>query len=80
VGGRWTAALQTELGRAVVPVAPSARGALGIDRGATNFLASSDGRRFVPPERLTQLERRAKYLQRCLSRKQRGSRNRTKAR
>lgn len=75
---RWFVSIQTE--RAVPdPVHPSAS-AVGVDLGIVNLAVLSDGTFYEPaPALLKQLERLA-ALQRKLSRKQKGSKNRAKAR
>jgi putative transposase len=53
---------------------------VGIDLGLTTFAVLSDGKRIDSPRFLRRAERRLKKAQRALFRKQRGSRNRGKAR
>lgn len=55
-------------------------GQVGIDLGLADFITVSDGERVPPPKYLRTAERKLKRLQRQLSRKQRGSRGREKAR
>jgi putative transposase len=52
----------------------------GIDLGLSCFAAFPDGRTITAPKFLRRSERTLTRLQRALCRKQRGSRNRTKAR
>jgi len=54
--------------------------AIGIDLGLKYFLASSDGQTVENPRCLWKSERTLKRLQRQVSRKQKGSKNRIKAR
>ena len=54
--------------------------AVGIDLGLTHFAVLSDGRRIASPRFLRRAEKKLKHAQRVLSRKQKGSRNRNKAR
>jgi putative transposase len=53
---------------------------IGIDVGLEHFATLSDGTTIDNPRFLIQSERRLKMMQRRLSRKQKGSKNRTKAR
>lgn len=75
--GKWFVSLQVEL----PDVMPSADVAptLGIDLGVALFAAMSDGRAVEPLNALKKQQRRLKYAQRAVSRKQKGSRNRRKA-
>lgn len=52
---------------------------VGIDLGLKHFIVMSDGTRIDNPKFLKQSEKRLKVLQRRLSRKQKGSQNRIKA-
>jgi len=62
-----------------VPNEPTGK-ALGIDLGLKYFLAGSDGQTIENPRCLRKSEQRLKRLQRHVSRKQKGSKNRIKAR
>lgn len=53
---------------------------IGIDLGIKDFAILSDGRKFVNPKYLLKNLKRLKVLQKRLSRKQKGSKNREKAR
>ncbi len=53
---------------------------VGVDVGCTQLAVASDGTVCDSPAKLKDLERQLKRRQRLLSRKQKGSRNRTKAR
>jgi putative transposase len=53
---------------------------IGIDVGLKSIITTSDGQKIEPPEFLRKAEKRLRRLQRSLSRKQKGSRNREKAR
>jgi putative transposase len=53
---------------------------IAIDLGIKEFAVMSNGERVENPKHLRKLEGRLKYLQRCLSRKKKGSNNRRKAR
>ena len=59
---------------------PEAVPVVGIDLGLTHFAVLSDGRKIAAPRFLRQAEKNLRLRQRELSRKQRGSRNREKAR
>lgn len=53
---------------------------VGIDLGIKDFAITSNGEKFDNPKFLTKSEQRLKMLQRRLSKKQKGSKNREKAR
>ncbi len=53
---------------------------VGIDLGIKDFAITSDGEVFENPKWLRKSEQRIKFLQRSLSRKKKGSKNREKAR
>jgi putative transposase len=59
---------------------PGAKSVIGIDLGLMHFAVLSDGRKITAPQFLRNAEKRFKRRQRELSRKQKGSRNRDKAR
>ncbi len=61
------------------PLAPSSS-AVGIDLGLAHFAVLSDGRKIASPRFLRRAEKKLMQAQRALSRKQKGSRNRGKAR
>ena len=75
--GRFFVSIQCELD---APVCDPTGPAVGLDLGLKAFATLSDGRSFDPPQHLRQAERRLKRLQRRLSRKRKGSRNRGRAR
>jgi putative transposase len=62
-----------------LPVMPEATGQVGIDLGLTAFAAFSDGSKHQAPRPLRRKMAQLKRAQKALSRKQRGSRNRSKA-
>jgi len=76
--GRWYAvfAVETELNRPESHPGP----AVGLDVGLEKFATLSDGSIVENPRYLRKTENRLKHAQRNLSRKQKGSRNRDKAR
>jgi putative transposase len=59
---------------------PSKNGELGIDVGLKSFLVTSKGEVVDHPKYLLKAEKRLKRLQRVLSRRKKGSRNKEKAR
>ena len=59
---------------------PKSNNKVGIDLGITNFAITSDGEVFENPKWLRKSEKRLAKLQRDLSRKEKGSNNRNKAR
>lgn len=56
------------------------KGRVGVDLGLKDFVTLSTGEKVQPPKYLRKSERRLKIRQRRLSRKQKGSNNRAKAR
>jgi putative transposase len=80
--GKWFASLVYE---EVIPfqdviVPESWKAPVGIDLGLRALVTTSDGERVEPPKFLRRTERRLKRLQRGLSRKKEGSKNRWRAR
>lgn len=65
---------------AVVPVFPETGESVGVDLGIKDLAITSDGDKYPNGKYLAGSERRLKHLQRALSRKQKGSANRNKAR
>lgn len=59
---------------------PKSEFAVGIDLGLTDFAITSDGVKYSNPKWLRKQENKIKKLQRELSRKKKGSKNKTKAR
>ncbi len=55
-------------------------GKIGIDMGLENYVATSDGQFFDNPRHLMKSEQRLKLMQRILSRKVKGSKNKYKSR
>src|SRR5476649_646584 len=74
--GRWYVSLQVE--EEVLPREPSPETG-GVDVGISALATLSDGTSFGNPKALDRGERKLKHLQRELSRKQKGSKNRRKA-
>lgn len=64
----------------VVQASPEAPGQIGIDLGLTHFAILSNGEKMAAPNVVRKNEAKLAKLQRRLSKKQKGSRNRAKAR
>ena len=77
-GKRWRVSITCELGPA--PEKRTVTSGVGIDAGLENFLTLSDGQAVDNPRWLKQSEEELDRVQRQLSNKKRGSRNRPKAR
>ncbi len=83
--GKWYASMVFE---EVVPLQhlresvllPIAKTPVGVDLGLLSLITTSDGEQVEHPHLLRKSERRLKHLQRDLSRKKKGSKNRFKAR
>lgn len=75
--GQWFASLLCEEEIAKLP--PSDR-KIGIDLGIETFASTSDGQKFGQPKRIRKLRKKLARLQKLHSRKQKGSKNREKAR
>lgn len=63
-----------------IPHAPACKQQVGIDLGLTDFVILSTGKKFDNPHFFREDEKRLAKAQRQLARKQKGSRNRAKAR
>ena len=74
---RWFASLQVELPETMpaLGVVPT----LGIDLGVSVFAATSDGNLVAPLKALARQQKRLKFAQRAVSRREKGSANRRKA-
>jgi transposase len=75
--GRYFASFVVQAGSRLLPEAQSV---VGIDLGLKHFAVLSDGRKITAPRFLRRAEIKLRRAQRALSRKQKGSRNRDKAR
>ena len=75
--GRYYISLQVE---EEYEVLPNNGGQIGLDAGLKALYTDSDSNMIINPRTLAKHEKRIKRLQRELSRKQKGSRNREKAR
>ncbi len=82
--GKWFASLVFEeivpLQNIQVPAEFAAKSPVGVDLGLLSLIATSDGEKVEHPRFLREAEKRLKHLQRVLSRKEKGSKNRFKAR
>jgi len=74
----WYVSIQVEL--AENPCVAENESAVGIDVGSKHWAVSSDGDVLDRPKSIPKLEKRLKHAQRSLSRKQKASRNRARAR
>lgn len=77
---RWYAILLYETEDVSPSVPTTFSSPVGIDLGLTPIIADTDGQKVDPLRAYRKSERRLKHLQKELSRKKRGSRNREKAR
>ncbi len=75
--GKWYAILTVE--ESPVLYSPN-RQSIGLDVGIKEFAVFSNGKKITNPKNLQRSERKLKTLQRNLSRKKKGSKNRAKAR
>lgn len=75
--GRYFVAFQGKAGKALLPMIDKA---IGIDLGLASFIATSDGEKVDAPKIYRKYEARLAQLQRQHARKQKGSKNRNKAR
>ena len=75
--GRYFASFVIELEPGTLP---ETEPVIGVDLGLTHFAVLSDGRKIASPRFLRRAEKKLKHAQHGLSRKQKGSRNRDKAR
>lgn len=75
--GRYFASFLCE--EAIAPL-PKAQAVKAIDLGLESLIADQHGKKLAPPKFLAKLLERLKQLQRSLSRKDKGSKNRAKAR
>ena len=75
--GKYYASFVVEVEDEKLPPTPKE---VGIDLGLASLVVTSDGEKFTPPRFLRSALRKLRRLQRSLSRKVKGSRNRSKAR
>ncbi|TDC45498.1 transposase [Actinomadura sp. KC345] len=76
--GRFFASFVVETGQAQDP--PGTTAEVGIDLGLEHFAVTSDGRKITSPRFLRRAEKKLRKAPKALSRKQKGSNNRGKAR
>ena len=75
--GRWTVSLLVDV--EIEPL-PKCSNEIGVDLGVTSLVALSDGEKIANPKGFNAKRRQLKKAQKALSRKQKGSNNRHKAR
>lgn len=78
--GRWFVSLAVKEVIPNTPKRPRAKVVIGVDVGVKSLAVASDGTVYKNPKALYKATRRLRHLQRALSRKQKGSNNRQKAR
>jgi putative transposase len=76
--GRWTVSLWVD-DLTIQPLPPTDK-AIGIDAGITSLVTTSDGEKVANPKHFAKLYQKLRKAQKALSRKQKGSQNRQKAR
>ncbi|HEY9659585.1 MAG TPA: RNA-guided endonuclease TnpB family protein, partial [Allocoleopsis sp.] len=76
--GRWTVSLLVD-DQTIQPLPPVEK-KIGIDAGISSLVTTSDGEKLANPKHFNQLQKKLRKLQKELSRKQKGSRNRDQAR
>jgi len=76
--GHWFVVFSCELPDSMLP--PSTNPAIGIDLGLKSFLTTSDGEQVAPPQFYRKAQAKLRRVQRHLSRCQKGSNRRRKAR
>ena len=77
-GGEWFVSVAVELAQAVMPKTKTGK-SIGIDLGITDFLVLSNGMKIQAPKPLKTQLAKLRRLNKSLSRKQKGSNNREKA-
>jgi putative transposase len=75
--GRWFASLLVDTDIAQLP---KSNKQIGLDVGITSLIATSNGDKIANPKHFKQLRKKLERVQKALSRKQKGSNNRHKAR
>lgn len=76
-GGRWTVSLLTDAEIEPLPESPNQ---VGVDLGITSLIALSTGEKVANPKGFAAKRAKLRKVQKALSRKQKGSNNRHKAR
>jgi putative transposase len=77
-GGQWFVSVAVELAQAVIPKTKTGK-SIGIDLGITDLLVLSNGMKIQAPKPLKTQLAKLRRLNKSLSRKQKGSNNREKA-
>jgi len=75
--GRWSVSLRIDVDVQPLPIVKKV---VGIDVGINSLIATSDGNKVVNPKTFKAKYRKLRKVQKALSRKQKGSKNREKAR
>jgi putative transposase len=75
--GRWTVSLLVDIEIELLPESPNK---IGIDLGITSLIALSNGDKIANPKSFKAKRHKLRKAQKALSRKQKGSKNRQKAR
>ncbi len=73
---KWFIAIKCEIEQ---PPVPLGRPSIGVDIGIKELAVTSDGKTFANPKAYRKMSKKLKRLQRSVSRKVKGSKNRTKA-
>lgn len=77
-GERWFVSINVELSEAIQPL-PKTQQSVGLDLGITHLVTLSDGTKIQAPKPLKNYLKKLRRLNKSLSRKQKGSNNRAKA-
>ena len=77
-GERWFVSLNVELSEAIQHL-PKTKQSVGLDLGITHLVTLSDGTKITAPKPLKNYLKKLRRLNKSLSRKQKGSNNRAKA-
>ena len=77
-GERWFVSINVELSEAIQPL-PKTKQSIGLDLGITHLATLSDGTKINAPKPLKNYLKKLRRLNKSLSRKQKGSNNRAKA-
>lgn len=77
-GEKWFVSLNVELSEAIQPL-PKTKQSVGLDLGITHLVTLSDGTKITAPKPLKTQLKKLRRLNKSLSRKQKGSNNRAKA-
>ena len=78
-GDKWFAVLEYQVADPSKPMIAIPKHPVGLDLGLISIIATSDGETFEPAAPLKKHLKRLQHLQRSVSRKQKGSKNRRKA-